>query len=47
MAYKILIPKHKCDRCIAFAKYEVFNQRNASCGYFCARHAKEEVKELD
>lgn len=36
-----------CQRCRALADREVFNSRNASHGFFCRRHAMDEVIRLN
>lgn len=49
MAYSTTIPKHDCRQpgCHARATHELFNARNASCGYYCTRHIKHAVADLD
>ena len=46
MAYKVKITVPKC-RCGGKAGYEVFNNKNASAGYFCGRCAYRQIKQLD
>ena len=46
-AYSIKIPKHRCKTYGRRATEEVFNQTNASMGWFCAQHAKAEIKRGD
>ena len=46
-AYKVKITKSICVVCRALASYEVFNEYNASCGFYCTKHAGQRVKELD
>lgn len=49
MAYSKAIPKHDCRQpgCHARATHELFNTRNTSCGYYCTRHIKHAVADLD
>ena len=46
-AYTVSIVVRRCGRCNAKATKEVFNDVNASCGYFCAKHAKAMVLEIN
>ena len=46
-AYRIPLRDRKCDTCKSKAKYEVFNNRNASFGDYCAYHAARKVNELN
>ena len=46
MAYSVVLPKLKCPTCKASCTHEVFNRFNASCGRYCAKHARQKVKEL-
>lgn len=46
-SYSKDIPKPLCRACRARASKEVFNRFNASCGYYCARHAQQEIDSLN
>lgn len=46
-SYSKDIQKPLCRVCRARATKEVFNTFNASCGFFCARHAKQEIETLN
>lgn len=46
MAYAVKIPTRKCARCPAKATHEVFNAINASCGWYCKKHADAYVADL-
>lgn len=46
-AYATRIPEHSCRQCGRRATYEVFNARNATCGFYCARHQKPAVDDLN
>jgi DNA-directed RNA polymerase subunit RPC12/RpoP len=45
-AYKKSI-EHFCTYCGRPARFEVFNARNASMGYFCASCSTEEIKRIN
>ena len=47
MAYTKPIYRPPCQLCSARATYELFNRFNGSAGYFCSRHAKNEVQRLE
>jgi hypothetical protein len=46
-AYSIPIPKPTCLACHRKATEEVFNRFNAHVGYYCSKHAKLRVAEID
>lgn len=46
MAYKQSIKK-SCANCGGVASVEVFNSKNASHGYYCARCGERRVKEIE
>lgn len=46
-AYSKDIPKPLCRTCGWKASKEVFNRFNASCGFYCARHAQHQIDTLD
>lgn len=41
------IARYECIRCTSTATREVFNGRNELVGYFCARHAEEQVARMN
>lgn len=45
MAYKVSLQK-QCRFCNRQATHEVFNNRNASHGFFCSKHADNMVRDL-
>jgi len=48
VAYKVsLLQNCKHSECGGVATYQVFNHRNALMGYFCHKHADEEVEKLN
>lgn len=46
MAYILVLAKPRCRTCKASCSHEVFNRFNESCGRYCAKHAKQRLKEL-
>jgi hypothetical protein len=46
-AYAVKLSKPKCSRCDKWATKEVFNTRNASCGYYCEKHARAMLRKLN
>ncbi len=47
MAYLKGIPLYECRVCRARASVELFNHRNASNGYYCARHGKQALAQME
>jgi len=45
-AYRIHLTRRKCY-CGREADYRVYNSRKAPCGWYCDRHSREKLRELD